>query len=137
MLVNVHLEAYTDQASRDAETRVLVDLITAEHEAGNYVIAGGAFNRSFPGADFPVVSTRPEPDALSPDLLPAGWTYAHDPAVPTARLSDKPWDGAGQVFGIDGFVVSPNVEVVEVRTVDLGFEHSDHNPVRLVARLSG
>ncbi|UPT64070.1 MAG: hypothetical protein M0D54_05870 [Hyphomonadaceae bacterium JAD_PAG50586_4] len=35
---------------------------------------------------------------------------------------------------IDGFVVSPNVAVESVRGFDLGFEHTDHQPVRLRVR---
>ncbi len=35
---------------------------------------------------------------------------------------------------IDGFLVSPNVEIASVKTLDLGFAHSDHNPVRVKLR---
>jgi hypothetical protein len=36
-----------------------------------------------------------------------------------------------QYYVIDGFIVSPNVQVDSVETVDAGFEFSDHNPVML------
>ena len=31
----------------------------------------------------------------------------------------------------DGFIVSPNVSVNSVKTMNMGFEYSDHNPVEL------
>lgn len=30
---------------------------------------------------------------------------------------------------LDGFIVSPNIEVLSVETQSLGFRYSDHNPV--------
>jgi hypothetical protein len=34
-----------------------------------------------------------------------------------------------QYYVIDGFILSPNVELKNVETMDLGFANSDHNPV--------
>jgi hypothetical protein len=42
---------------------------------------------------------------------------------------------AGDTAVIDGFLVSPNVTVLEVRTADLGFRFSDHQPVTVRLRL--
>ena len=36
---------------------------------------------------------------------------------------------------IDGFILSPNVSLSAVETMDLGFHASDHNPVLLEAVL--
>lgn len=38
-------------------------------------------------------------------------------------------------YTIDGFIVSPNVEVTSVETLDAGFAYSDHNPVKLQVKL--
>ena len=40
-----------------------------------------------------------------------------------------------QFYMIDGFIVSDNLEVSSVETMDLGFANSDHNPVLLRVRL--
>ena len=32
---------------------------------------------------------------------------------------------------IDGFLLSPNVQLEEVEGLNLGFENSDHNPVKM------
>ena len=42
---------------------------------------------------------------------------------------------ATQHYVIDGFILSPNVELTGVQTQDDGFRFSDHNPVLLNIRL--
>jgi endonuclease/exonuclease/phosphatase family metal-dependent hydrolase len=135
VLVNLHLEAYEDGAGRAEQMAQLVDLLLDEYAKGNYVIAGGDFNQSFPGVDYPDVSTNWVPGDFDASAFPDGWTVAHDSAVPTSRLNDAPWNGDNQLFGIDGFVTSPNIEVTGVQTIDADFEFSDHNPVKLTVVL--
>ena len=68
-----------------------------------------------------------------------GWQYAYDTSVPTCRLLNQPYDPADtkntQYYVIDGFILSPNVELVSVNSLDMGFENSDHNPVSICVRL--
>ena len=67
-------------------------------------------------------------------MLPEGWAFAVDYSSPTCRLLDKPYSGDyedTQFFVIDGFIVSPNIGVTAVTTLDYDFEYSDHNPVML------
>ena len=40
-----------------------------------------------------------------------------------------------QYYVIDGFIVSPNVTVDTVETLDFGFRNSDHNPVCITVSL--
>ncbi len=138
VLVNLHLEAYDDGAGKIAQTKQLREFITGEYEKGNYVIAGGDFNQVFPGSLERYPNTHPEnwePGVLDADLLPAGWTLAYDLATPTCRLLNQPYDPADlegtQYYVIDGLILSPNVELKNVETLDAGFANSDHNPVRL------
>lgn len=46
----LHLEAYDEGEGKIAQTKAVADFIRAEYEAGNYVIAGGDFNQTFPGS---------------------------------------------------------------------------------------
>ena len=138
VLVNLHLEAYDDGAGKIAQTKQLREFITGEYEKGNYVIAGGDFNQVFPGSLERYPNTHPEnwePGVLDADLLPAGWTLAYDLTTPTCRLLNQPYDPADlegtQYYVIDGLILSPNVELKSVETLDAGFANSDHNPVRL------
>ena len=143
VLVNLHLEAYDDGEGKAAQTRQLMDLLQEEYEKGNFVIAGGDFNQVFPGSLEVYPNNHPElweVGALEESSLPEGFRYAFDTATPTCRLLNQPYDPADtentQYYVIDGFIVSPNVSVEAVETVDLDFENSDHNPVRMTVDLA-
>ena len=140
MLVNLHLEAYDDGEGKEAQTAMLLQLLQDEYAKGNYVIAGGDFNQSFPdGTDrYPIASGADWTPGTLGDL-PAGWRYAWDSAAPTCRLLNQPYSAGSsgtQFYVIDGFILSPNVEPVSVRTQDAEFAVTDHNPVVLEARLA-
>lgn len=134
VLINFHLEAYDDGEGKAAQTEQLMNLMKEEYEKGNYVIAGGDFNQIFPGTKtFPIKDDAYwKPGKL--DTLPYGWRYAYDDSVATCRLLNQPYEpksDATQYYVIDGFIVSPNVSVNRVKTLDEGFVYSDHNPVVL------
>ena len=142
VLVNLHLEAYDDGEGKIAQTRQLMDYLQAEYEKGNYVIAGGDFNQIFPGGLEVWPNTHPElwsPGILEEASLPEGFSYVFDLETPTCRLLNQPYDPSDtvntQYYVIDGFIVSPNVTVSSVETLDLGFENSDHNPVLIQVSL--
>lgn len=142
VLVNLHLEAYDDGAGKIAQTNQLREFIESEYAKGNYVIAGGDFNQVFPGSTDIYPNTHPEnwePGVLDENLLPEGWTLAYDLTTPTCRLLNQPYDPADtagtQYYVIDGLILSPNVTLQSVETVDAGFENSDHNPVRIAVVL--
>ena len=118
-LVNVHMSAYDKGGViRQQQLQLLNEVLTAEVEAGNYVVAGGDFNHDIAGSDglFPTEMERPE------------WVYS---------LGDDDLDtkGVNYTVVLDGFIVSDNVEAVGVTNIDLDFEFSDHNPVMMTFRL--
>ena len=142
VLVNLHLEAYDDGEGKIAQTKQLMSFLEQEYKKGNYVIAGGDFNQVFPGALEAYPNTHPEnwiPGVLEESSLPEGFSYVYDLSVPSCRLLNRPYDPSDtvntQYYVIDGLIVSPNVVVNEVETLDLGFADSDHNPIRLSVRL--
>ena len=52
--------------------------------------------------------------------------------VAPCRNADAPYEaGVSFVTMVDGFLLSDNVAILELETVDNGFLYSDHNPVRL------
>ena len=133
--VNLHLEAYDDGEGQIAQTKMLWDILEAEYANGNYVIAGGDFNQTFPGSLDKYPIKNPElwtPGVLFEEDLPKGWQYVYDDTTPTCRLLDAPYDPeTTQHYVIDGFIISPNVELIGVETADFGFQYSDHNPVAM------
>lgn len=144
VLVNLHLEAYDDGEGKIAQTRVLNDFLQSEYAKGNYVIAGGDFNQIFPGGLDAYPNAHPDlwtPGLLTEDMLPEGWSYAYSLDVPSCRLLNQPYNPADtantQHYVIDGFILSPNVELESVENLDLGFADSDHNPVHISVKLAG
>ena len=141
VVLNLHLEAYDDGKGKIAQTKMLWSILEEEYAKGNYVIAGGDFNQTFPGSleKFPI--KNPElwaPGVLENSALPEGWQYVYDDSVPTCRLLNQAYDPeseATQFYVIDGFIISPNVEIVSTKTIDCGFEFSDHNPVYMEIEL--
>lgn len=137
VLINLHLEAYDDGEGKAAQTAMLKEIIEKEYANGNYVIAGGDFNQSFPDAltAYPVKDPSLwSPGVLEEGSLAEGWQYAYDLSAPSCRLLNQPYDpdsDATQYYVIDGFILSPNVELKNVETLDAGFVSSDHNPVLL------
>ena len=142
VIVNLHLEAYDDGEGKIAQTKQLREFIQSEYEKGNYVIAGGDFNQVFPGGIEKYPNEHPElwePGIITEDIMPEGWSLAYDLETPSCRLLNQPYDPADtentQYYVIDGFIISPNVELISVETLNAGFEFSDHNPVQLKVRL--
>ena len=114
----------------------------SEYEKGNYVIAAGDFNQLFPDTEKIYPNTHPENwevGMLEEDSIPEGFRYVFDDTVPTCRLLNQPYDPEDtvntQYYVIDGMIVSPNVQVERVETLDEGFVYSDHNPVRFALTL--
>ena len=140
VLINLHLEAYDDGEGKAAQTRQLLDIIHKEYEKGNYVIAGGDFNQTFEGVQRFGGSWEGKwtPGVFTEDELPQGVRLVYDPSLPTCRSLDQAYTGDrdNHVFYlIDGFLVTDNVQVEDVHTVDLDFAYSDHNPMLMQVTL--
>lgn len=142
VLINLHLEAYTENEGRIAQLKILNDFMIEEYEKGNYVIAGGDFNQTFPGT----VSTYPnthkenwDPNELTYQVLDSRLTCVFDSSNPTCRLLNQPYNPSDkkgtQYYVIDGYIITPNIEIKSIKTLDEGFSNSDHNPVKMVFQL--
>lgn len=134
VVINIHLSAFDKGANvRKRQLVKLFDYARQEYDAGNYVIIGGDWNMRVSLTNFPH-ETPKEAQFWVFDFpfekLPENWKFAVDDTVPTVRTIHQPYvRGENFTSIIDGFVVSPNISFNEVRTHDLGFEHTDHNPV--------
>ncbi len=146
VLYDLHLSAYSsDGTIADEQLELLLADMQAEYEAGNYVVGGGDFNKDLlPGGStqyFGVDTgnyTWAQP--IRTDLIAATdmqLIAPVDPEDPVAscRNADGPYTEQQLRLTVDGFLVSPNVEVADSAVVDLGFAYSDHNPVRMTFRL--
>ncbi len=142
VIYNVHLDAYGKKDGKGEQLNVLIENMKAEVEKGNYVIAGGDFNQTFPDVDlekYPVVDTKNfVPTQLSADVLPEKWKFVTDASKPTSRLLNEVYTGnydKTQLYVIDGYIVGPNIEVRKVETIENNFSYSDHHPVKIRIKL--
>lgn len=136
VLINFHLEAYDSGEGKEAQTQILAQKLSEEYEKGNYVIAGGDFNQTFEGMDtYPILDTKNwMPGIVSESDLPEGFSFAVADNVPTCRLLNGPYSGNytdSQVYVLDGFIVSDNMDITQVENIDTDFQYSDHQPVKL------
>lgn len=142
VVYNLHLDAYGKDGGKSEQLDVLMEDMKAEYEKGNYVIAGGDFNQTFPGVDkelFPILDTKYyNPTQIPDDYLPEGWSFAIDKDSPTSRLLNEVYSGNydnTQLYIIDGFIISPNIECKSVETIENNFSYSDHHPVKIQIKL--
>lgn len=138
-IASVHLAAFDEDAAvRTRQLRELLAWAEEEYRRGQFVVLGGDWNLRLAETSFPHATDERFLFWLFPfpeDALPEGWRIAADASVPSVRTNHQPYvAGDNYVTSIDGFIVSPNVEIRRVAGVDLGFEHADHQPVHLRVR---
>ena len=137
VLINLHLEAYDDGEGKAAQTKQLQEFMLDEYLKGNYVIAGGDFNQRFPNNNsdlFPVYEGKWQPGTIDAAEFGEEFILKMDEDSASCRSLDQAYAGADkdhfQFYQIDGFIVSDNVRVEDVTTMDeMDFRYSDHNPV--------
>lgn len=140
-LINLHNSAYDRSGTiKSQQMEYLKKLVLEEYEQGHYVVVGGDWNQCPPG--FPFDTFRPgarkytQSPNIAEDYMPEGWQWVFDPQVATIRSSaeifsrDKTFTSL-----IDFFLISPNVEAVQVKGIDQGFDFSDHQGVLVELRL--
>ncbi|HNF68339.1 MAG TPA: hypothetical protein PLL28_03135, partial [Chitinophagales bacterium] len=69
------------------------------------------------------------------DYASEGWIWPYDPDAPTNRHLETPLDDKTFRTLIDFFLISPNVELLKIKTINNGFDFSDHQPVVMQVRL--
>ena len=138
VLINVHMEEYAKDEKRNAQTEKLIELIQKENKKENYIIVGGDFSQTFSNIDkkkYPQQEHKWAPGTLDVSKIKGDWQFLMDGEIPTSRSLDQPYTEKVkekfQYYLIDGYIVSKNIQVNEVKTQDYGFVASDHNPVVL------
>ena len=141
IIINLHLEAYDDGEGKAKQLKMLMDIMQEEYKNGNYVIAGGDFNQTFSTTNYqkypkmndwvcPVIEANDYPD----------FTFKMDDTVPTCRSLYTTYANANkdtfQYYMIDGFIVSKNITINSIGTMNLGFKNTDHNPVTMSIKLN-
>ncbi len=139
LIINTHNSAYDDGSLRKQQMSYLKDFLLNEYRLGNYIIVGGDWNQTphgfkpeLPSHLFDTLNLA----YVEKDFPEPGWSYAFDPTLPTNRRVSTPYNQTTSLTTvIDYFLLSPNISAEEVETINTNFQFSDHQPVRLLARL--
>ena len=144
VVINTHNSAYDRGHLKSKEMAYLKAFILAEYQKGNYVVVGGDWNQNPPGIINDQVSIAAgilpsksyQPQEIDQKFMPENWQWIYDPLIPTSRSIKEVLDyGKTPVALIDYYLISPNIEKVEVKGFNLKFENSDHNPVMMTIQL--
>lgn len=141
VIINTHFEAYDAGGLVKKEQRAVTKKILEEEYAkGNYVVLGGDWNIAPPGFNVHTWEHKKLTDELylmnNDSVFVPGWNYVVDRTTATNRKNETSYtEGETYKTIIDYFYVSPNIEVEEIHGIDLGFNYSDHNPVRMKIKL--
>lgn len=135
-IINTHNSAFDDGSLRFSQMMLLYEYMQSAYREGNYVVAGGDWNIN-PEGYGNTFFVNGDTAFSVPDMLPASppdstWAIAFDPDYPTNRDVSAPYTpGHTPTTIIDYFMCSPNIKVLDVRTLYDGFKNSDHQPVYL------
>lgn len=141
VLINIHnAEPLTNAHLKEKELSLLKEIIELEFSKGNYVIAGGDWNRNPIGFKpenmqdgYKAISIKP---AIAATYLPTGYTWAYDPKYPSKRNVDLAYDKEKALTTItDFFILSPNIKLLTSNTLKSNFEFSDHQAVGMIVEL--
>ena len=140
ILINSHNSAYDPGGKmKKYELEQLKTILSEEYKKGNYVIVGADWNQyppHFTGIDHFPPQDSSEGATAKADFPEKGWNWAWDSTRATCRslnIAYNPQTTSRTI--IDYFLVSPNVECLYVKTIDNGFDFSDHQPVLMKVKL--
>ncbi|MEN8223913.1 MAG: endonuclease/exonuclease/phosphatase family protein [Bacteroidota bacterium] len=140
-VINTHNSAFDDGSLRITQLKILFKHMKTLYDHGDYVIAGGDWNINPPGySNLPFLS-----DDISFSLNFSttlftenpDWKVVFDENYPSNRDVSIPYTNAHTPATIiDYFLCSPNVRVLESKTLYNNFQYSDHQPVYLSVSLN-
>jgi endonuclease/exonuclease/phosphatase family metal-dependent hydrolase len=143
VVINLHTSAYdTSGQMRVQQLDFIRNFMLEEYKKGNFVVLGGDWNSLLPGIELDSFrGTEIAPEFYLPlpeNFTPESWQWVFDPKIPTNRsLASAYEEGENFRTIIDGFLLSPNISLVETKTFDQGFRWSDHHPVQILIETIG
>lgn len=137
VVINSHNSAYDKGGvMKKLEMDYLKSYLMAEYAKGNYIVVGADWNQCPPGFKVDALAPKPDPEysqmEIPTDFMPADWTWAFNDKIPTNRKLASKYDPSSTFRTvIDFYLISPNLNLLEVNNLDLGFAYSDHQPVTM------
>lgn len=140
IVLNSHNSAYDGGKLKPLEMAYLKEYLLSEYKKGNYVVVGGDWNQCPPNFAYDTFAKNNAEDYyqdnIAEDFMPNDWKWTYDETVPTNRKLAASYI-KDQTFTtlIDFYLLSPNISLIEVEGINLDFENSDHQPVKLKIQL--
>ena len=132
IIVNVHNSAFDKGDIRQKQMEFIAKRYIEEYSKGNYVILGGDFNMVFPNTEILGTYLKVNPIQMDNSLFPNNWKFVSDNKTLTNRDGATAFNPSlSGMASIDGFILSPNVRLIESKVHNLGFEFSDHEPMEI------
>ncbi len=138
VIVNIQPSDQSDIEQIKRENTFLSQFLKTEYDKGNYIVAGGDWNQTPP--EFKHTFTI---DKLNPKITSylkfnelKNWKYIYDSKTPTSRTTEIVYK-KGQTFTsvTDFFLISPNIQLISIKNINTGFEHSSHELVNILLKL--
>ncbi len=138
LIINTHNSAYDDGTLKAQQMIYLKSFLKKEYKKGNYIVVAGDWNQCPPNFKSHFKENIPDTVVrtyIATDYLPK-WTWLYDNTLPTNRRVTTPYKkGKTLTTVIDFLLLSPNIKGVSVKNIDVGFEFSDHQPVKAKIKL--
>ena len=148
-LINVHLSAYgADESVQQSQLDMLFEDMQKAYDKGNYVIVGGDFNHDMIGDSNErygngISEEQSWAKAFPFDQIPSNFTLGSRyllsegrfDCAATCRDTSTVLKDDSNMWYLDAFIYSDNIEMISYDTLDYGFQNSDHNPVKMTFRL--
>lgn len=145
IFMNIHIAIIDKkQKLQKRQLEYLKKIIIEEYDKGNSVIVGGDWNMILPGIEkekFSKISNAGKWknvfNYLPDDWTPNKWKWAYSNDSPSIRATDKPYSKEeSYTTTFDGFLLSPDIDIINVEVVDMNFKYSDHQPVYMNIRIN-
>lgn len=140
---NATLSSYTDDPSAsNKQIEMLVKDMQKEFNKGNYVICACDFNKQIidnPQSYFTkeiVMEAKPfSAEILKETNITLVAPFNAAAPVASCRSGANSLNEKSPVANIDGFLISPNIKVLDADVINTNFAYSDHNPVFMTFRI--
>ncbi len=138
VVYNTHKSAYDLTGKlKQAELVRMKYLIDIERKMGNYVVVGGDWNQLPPGVSdtlftsSPTLTSAPQ-SQINSAFIDDTFAWVYDASTPTNRSLQYAYqqDSTYKTL-IDYFLISTNLSILSIKTSNLDFVSSDHQPVIL------
>lgn len=144
MLINTHKAAYDTLGNiTQTQMELMRSLAIEAYNQGHYVVVGGDWNQAPPNFNKKQFNASINTQTLVPhqtianDFMPEGWQWVYDAQTPSNRSIARPYQaGKTATTILDFYLISPNIIVESVKTINTHFDYSDHQPVFMEIRLN-